>query len=222
MAFNDRGAGNDMLTSLPNLLTLSRIAVIVPVTALFYVHESWAAWTALGLYTYACVTDYIDGWLARAWAQESAIGKFLDPIADKLLVSAVLVMVVANDRLTGVSVLPAVVILLREVLVSGLREYLATLNVGVPVTRLAKWKTTIQMVALGFLIVGDYGPATWPVLEIGLVGLWAAAALTFVTGLDYSIVGFRHMLRDEKAAKRQAAEDERAAGKAADGAVRAQ
>lgn len=187
-----------MITSLPNLLTLSRIAVIAPVTALFYVHEAWAAWTALGLYTYACVTDYIDGWLARAWEQESAIGKFLDPIADKLLVCAVLVMVVANDRLVGVSVLPAVVILLREMLVSGLREYLATLNVGVPVTRLAKWKTTIQMLALGFLIVGDYGPPTWPVLMIGVVGLWAAAALTFVTGLDYSVVGFRHMMDDER------------------------
>ncbi len=187
-----------MITSLPNLLTLSRIAVIAPVTALFFVHEAWAAWTALGLYTYACVTDYIDGWLARAWEQESAIGKFLDPIADKLLVCAVLVMVVANDRLVGLSVLPAVVILLREMLVSGLREYLATLNVGVPVTRLAKWKTTIQMLALGFLIVGDYGPPTWPVLTIGVVGLWAAAALTFVTGLDYSIVGFRHMMEDER------------------------
>ena len=128
-----------MLTSLPNLLTLSRIAVIAPVTALFYVPEAWAAWTALGLYAVACITDYFDGWLARAWEQESAIGQFLDPIADKLLVSAVLVMVVATDRLTGLSVIPAVVILLREVLVSGLREYLATLNVGVPVTRLAKW-----------------------------------------------------------------------------------
>lgn len=189
-----------MLTSLPNLLTLSRIAVIVPVTALFYVPEAWAAWTALGLYTYACITDYVDGWLARAWEQESDIGRFLDPIADKLLVCAVLVMVVATDRLTGLSVLPAVVILLREMLVSGLREYLATLNVGVPVTRLAKWKTTLQMVALGFLIVGDFGPPTWPVLMIGVVGLWAAAALTFVTGLDYSVVGFRHMLRDEKRA----------------------
>ena len=201
-----------MLTSLPNLLTLSRIAVIAPVTALLYVGTSWAAWTALGLYTYACVTDYIDGWLARAWAQESAIGRFLDPIADKLLVSAVLVMVVAADRLSGLSVLPAVVILLREVLVSGLREYLATLNVGVPVTRLAKWKTTIQMVALGFLIVGDFGPPTWPVLDIGVVGLWAAAALTFVTGLDYSIVGFRHMLRDEKAAKGRDKATERPTG----------
>lgn len=193
-----------MLTSLPNMLTLSRIAVIVPVTALFYVPEAWAAWTALGLYAYACITDYIDGYLARVLAQESAIGRFLDPIADKLLVSAVLVMVVANDRLTGVSVLPAVVILLREVLVSGLREYLATLNVGVPVTRLAKWKTTIQMLALGFLIVGDYGPPTWPVLTIGVVGLWAAAALTFVTGMDYTLVGFRHMMRDEKAAAKAA------------------
>lgn len=192
-----------MLTSLPNLLTLSRIAIIPPVIALFYIHESWAAWTALGLYTYACITDYFDGWLARAWEQESAIGKFLDPIADKLLISAVLVMVVAADRLSGLSVLPAVVILLREVLVSGMREYLATLNVGVPVTRLAKWKTGIQMFALGFLIVGEYGPPGCPVLIIGEIGVWAAGALTFITGVDYSVVGFRHMLEEEKAARRR-------------------
>lgn len=205
MLSNVRRAGNDMLTSLPNLLTLSRIAVIVPVTALFYVHESWAAWTALGLYTYACVTDYIDGWLARAWEQESAIGRFLDPIADKLLVSAVLVMVVANDRLTGVSVLPAVVILLREVLVSGLREYLAGLHVGVPVTWLAKWKTAIQMIALGFLIVGDHGPAEFPVTFVGTVGLWIAAALTFYTGWDYMRAGLTHMMAEQKPVPPQSA-----------------
>ncbi|HYG90150.1 MAG TPA: CDP-diacylglycerol--glycerol-3-phosphate 3-phosphatidyltransferase [Azospirillum sp.] len=183
-----------MLTSLPNLLTLSRIAIIPPVVGLFYVPEAWAAWTGCGLFAAACITDYVDGYLARAWEQESVIGKFLDPIADKLLVAAVLIMLVAFDRLTGVSVLAAVVILLREVLVSGLREYLAGLNVGVPVTRLAKWKTAIQMVAIGFLIVGDYGPASVPSTAIGTVGLWVAAILTFVTGWDYTRVGLHHMM----------------------------
>lgn len=185
-----------MLTSLPNLLTLSRIAVIPAVVGLLYVPEAWAAWTALGLFTAACITDYVDGYLARAWAQESVIGKFLDPIADKLLVSAVLIMVVAADRVTGFSVMAAVVILLREVLVSGLREYLAGLNVGVPVTHLAKWKTGIQMVALGFLIVGDHGPTSLPVTEIGVVGLWMAAGLTLITGWDYTLVGVKHMLAE--------------------------
>lgn len=185
-----------MLTSLPNLLTLSRIAIIPPVVGLFYVPEAWAAWTSCGLFAAACITDYFDGWLARAWEQESVIGKFLDPIADKLLVAAVLIMLVAFDRLAGFSVLAAVVILLREVLVSGLREYLAGLNVGVPVTWLAKWKTAIQMVAIGFLIVGDYGPASVPSTAIGTVGLWAAAILTFVTGWDYTRVGLHHMMAE--------------------------
>ena len=190
-----------MLTSLPNLLTLSRIVIIPLVVGLFFIHESWAAYAACGLYAAACITDYFDGWLARAWAQESDIGKFLDPIADKLLVAACLVMLVAVDRLTGLSVLPAVVILLREVLVSGLREYQATLNVGVPVTRLAKWKTTIQMLAIGFLIIGDYGPVSVPSLTIGIAGLWAAAILTFVTGWDYMQAGLTHMTAGKGGAK---------------------
>lgn len=186
-----------MLTSLPNLLTLSRIVVIPVVVGLFYVPEAWAAYTACGLFAAACITDYFDGYLARAWEQESVIGKFLDPIADKLLVAATLIMLVAFTRLTGLSVLAAVVILLREVLVSGLREYLAGLNVGVPVTWLAKWKTTIQMVALGFLIVGDFGPAHIPVTAIGTAGLWAAAILTFVTGWDYMRAGLKHMMAEQ-------------------------
>lgn len=188
-----------MLTSLPNLLTLSRIMVIPMVVGLFYVPEAWAAYTACGLFAAACITDYLDGYLARAWEQESVIGKFLDPIADKLLVAATLIMLVAFKRLVGVSVLAAVVILLREVLVSGLREYLAGLNVGVPVTWLAKWKTTIQMVALGFLIVGDYGPLEIPVTVIGTLGLWVAAILTFVTGWDYMRAGLKHMMAHQPA-----------------------
>ncbi len=186
-----------MLTSLPNLLTLSRIAVIPLVVGLFYIPESWAAYSACGLYAAACITDWFDGYLARAWAQESVIGKFLDPIADKLLVAATLIMLAGFDRLNGLSILPAVTILLREVLVSGLREYLAGLHVGVPVTWLAKWKTAIQMIALGFLIVGDYGPSYIPVTIIGTVGLWIAAALTFYTGWDYMRAGLTHMMAEQ-------------------------
>lgn len=189
-----------MLTSLPNLLTLSRIAVIPFVVGLFFLSSDWAAWTACGLFALACVTDYFDGYLARTWKQESVIGKFLDPIADKLLVAATLVMLVAVDRIAGFSVLAAVVILLREVLVSGLREYLAGLNVGMPVTRLAKWKTGIQMLALGFLIVGDHGPDKLPVTLIGVLGLWAAAILTLITGYDYTVVGLKHMTEERDGA----------------------
>ncbi|UEM19571.1 CDP-diacylglycerol--glycerol-3-phosphate 3-phosphatidyltransferase [Skermanella mucosa] len=182
-----------MLTSLPNLLTLSRIIVIPIIIGLFFVREHWAAWTACGLFALAAITDYFDGYLARSWSQVSLVGKFLDPIADKLLVAAVLFMLVAVDKLSGISVLPAVVILLREVLVSGLREFLAGIRVGMPVSKLAKWKTAIQMVALGILIVGDDGPSGVPVQMIGEVGLWAAGLLTLITGWDYMHAGWKHM-----------------------------
>ena len=181
------------MTSLPNVLTLSRIAVIPALVALFYVEGDAARWIACALYALAGVTDYFDGHFARRRSQISAFGRFLDPIADKLLVSAVILMLVATDRITGLVVLPALIILCREVLVSGLREFLAGLNVGLPVSRLAKWKTMLQMVALGFLIIGDAGPAMVPVQMIGEVGLWIAALLTLVTGYDYMRVAFGHM-----------------------------
>jgi cardiolipin synthase len=182
-----------MLTSLPNLLTLSRIVVIPIIIGLFFVREHWAAWTACVLFAAAAITDYVDGYLARSWSQVSIVGKFLDPIADKLLVAAVLFMLVAVDKLNGISVLPAVVILLREVLVSGLREFLAGIRVGMPVSKLAKWKTAIQMVALGILIVGNDGPPWLPVALIGEIGLWAAGLLTLITGWDYMQAGWKHM-----------------------------
>jgi cardiolipin synthase len=139
------------------------------------------------------VTDWLDGHMARRWEQQSEIGRFLDPIADKLLVSATLFMLTAFGRLSPEALLPALVILCREVLVSGLREYLAGLRVGMPVSRLAKWKTVIQMVAIGVLIVGDAGPNIVPVVTIGEALLWVAASLTLVTGYDYLRAGLRHM-----------------------------
>ena len=147
------------LTSLPNLLTLSRIVVIPLVVATFYVLGDYARWLGCALFSAAGVTDWLDGHVARRWEQQSELGRFLDPIADKLLVAATLFMLTASGRLSAPAVLPALVILCREILVSGLREYLAGLRVGVPVSRLAKWKTVIQMVAIGLLLVGDAGPA---------------------------------------------------------------
>ncbi len=123
----------------------------------------YARWFACALFSAAGVTDWLDGHMARRWQQQSEIGRFLDPIADKLLVSATLFMLTTFGRLSAAAVFPALVILCREILVSGLREYLAGLRVGMPVSRLAKWKTTIQMVAIGFLIVGDAGPGFFPV-----------------------------------------------------------
>ena len=183
------------LTSLPNLLTVSRILVIPIVIGSFYVSGDYARWFACALFSAAAVTDWLDGHMARRWQQQSEIGRFLDPIADKLLVSATLFMLTAFGRLSAQAVLPALVILCREILVSGLREYLAGLRVGMPVSRLAKWKTVIQMVAIGFLIVGDAGPAFLPVRTIGEFLLWLAALLTLVTGYDYLQAGLRHMAR---------------------------
>jgi CDP-diacylglycerol---glycerol-3-phosphate 3-phosphatidyltransferase len=183
------------LTSLPNLLTLSRILVIPAVIASFYVHGDYARWFACALFSAAGVTDWLDGHMARRWQQQSEIGRFLDPIADKLLVSATLFMLTTFGRLSPAAVFPALVILCREILVSGLREYLAGLRVGMPVSRLAKWKTMIQMVAIGFLIVGDAGPSSIPVAGIGEGLLWVAALLTLVTGYDYLRAGLPHITR---------------------------
>jgi cardiolipin synthase (CMP-forming) len=183
------------LTSFPNLLTLSRILAIPIVVACFYVQGDYARWFACALFSAAGVTDWLDGHMARRWSQQSELGRFLDPIADKLLVAATLFMLVAKGRLSAEwALLPALVILCREILVSGLREYLAELRVGLPVSKLAKWKTAIQMVAIGVLIVGAAGPAWLPVVAIGEILLWIAALLTLVTGYDYLRAGLAHMV----------------------------
>ncbi len=174
------------LTTLPNILTLSRIACIPVIVALFFVPANWAAWLACVVFSMAAMTDYLDGYLARQREQVSTFGKLLDPIADKMLVAAVLLLLVGFGQLAGVSIIPALIILMREILVSGMREFLAGLgSTGLPVTYLAKWKTVVQMVALGFLIVGDAGPDFLPVTLIGVIGIWAASALTLITGWQY-------------------------------------
>ncbi|MBC8267390.1 MAG: CDP-diacylglycerol--glycerol-3-phosphate 3-phosphatidyltransferase [Rhodospirillaceae bacterium] len=188
-----------MRVNLPNILTFSRIGSIPVIIGLMFLPSPLGNWLPFGVYTYACITDFFDGYLARAWQQQSSMGRFLDPIADKLLVSAVLLMLVASDAISGFTVIPAVVILFREILVSGLREFLAEVQVKVPVTVLAKWKTFIQMLALGFLLVGASGPDFGPVttMEIGIVGLWVAAALTVGTGYDYLKAGIQHITESD-------------------------
>ena len=168
------------------MLTLSRIACIPVIVALFFVPGDWAAWLAAAVFGLAAMTDYLDGYLARQRAQVSAFGKLLDPIADKMLVAAVLLLLVGSGQLGGISIIPALIILMREILVSGMREFLAGMGgKGLPVTFLAKWKTVVQMFALGFLIVGDAGPDFLPVTLIGVIGIWAASALTLITGWQY-------------------------------------
>ncbi len=184
--------------SLPNILTYARCAA-VPLVAgfLFWPHERWARWTALAIFVAAAITDFFDGYLARAWSQQSSLGRMLDPIADKLLVSAVILMLAANQTLSGLSLWAGIVILCREILVSGLREYLAELRVPVPVTKVAKWKTAVQMVALGFLIAGPAGEAVAPGANTtGIVLLWIAAILTLYTGWDYMKASYDHVGND--------------------------
>lgn len=180
-----------MLTSAPNLLTVSRVLFIPVLVGLFYVEGDWARYGACACFTIAATTDYVDGYLARSWQQQSLFGRWLDPVADKLLVASAILMLVGYDR---APLLPSLIILLREIMVSGLREYMAEVSVGLPVSRLAKWKTAVQMVALPFLLVGDAGPVWLPVQAIGWWSLWLAALLTLVTGWDYLRAGLRHML----------------------------
>ncbi len=182
-----------MYYSLPMWLTFSRIAAIPVIAALFWVDGDEWRYVACTIYGIAAATDWLDGYLARVWAQQSKLGRMLDPIADKLLVAAVILLLVAFGRMSHITVVAALIILLREVLVSGLREFLAELRVGLPVSALAKWKTTAQMVALGFLIVSDAKATAFiPSQAIGEVLLWLAAALTLYTGYDYLRIGLKH------------------------------
>ncbi|KQZ02362.1 CDP-diacylglycerol--glycerol-3-phosphate 3-phosphatidyltransferase [Pseudolabrys sp. Root1462] len=188
--------------SLPNILTYARIAAVPVVVGLLFWQSLfggglWLRWVALAVFIAAAVTDFFDGYLARAWGQQSSLGRMLDPIADKLLVASCLLMLAAGTTIRGWALLAAIIILCREVLVSGLREYLAELRVGVPVTTLAKWKTFGQLIAIGFLIAGEAGEKVLPfTIEIGITLLWLAAILTLYTGWDYLRAGLRHMIDD--------------------------
>ncbi|MBU0724088.1 MAG: CDP-diacylglycerol--glycerol-3-phosphate 3-phosphatidyltransferase [Alphaproteobacteria bacterium] len=190
-----------MLTSLPNLLTLSRIAAIPGLVALLFFDAPLYRWLACGLFAVAALTDYFDGYLARYMGQISAFGRFIDPIADKLFVAATLLMLVHAERVSEISVIAVLIILCREILVSGLREFLAGTAASLPVTKLAKWKTGLQMASIGVLIMGDVGNMLinpilgidLPLQLIGEILLWGAAVLTLITGYDYLRAGLRHM-----------------------------
>jgi cardiolipin synthase (CMP-forming) len=184
--------------TLPNLLTLSRIFAVPILVGLLWSPGWEAGWLAgFALYCLMGITDYFDGYLARAQGAVSKLGVFLDPIADKIMVAAVILMLVGTRHdaasITGVHTIAALVILLREIAVSGLREFLAGAQVSVPVSQLAKWKTTLQLVALGALILAGGLPQVEWIRQVGLVSLWVAAALTLLTGWDYLRVGIKHM-----------------------------
>ncbi|WP_295814499.1 CDP-diacylglycerol--glycerol-3-phosphate 3-phosphatidyltransferase [uncultured Nitratireductor sp.] len=190
--------------NIPNLLTYGRILAVPAIVLCFFLEgrlqsSDFARWSALALFIAASITDYFDGYLARIWKQTSNIGKMLDPIADKLLVSTCLLLLAADtDRtIAGWTLWAAIIILCREILVSGLREYLAALKVSVPVTQLAKWKTTIQMVAIGFLLAGPAGDKILPyTTQLGIALLWISAIVTLYTGYDYFRAGLKHIAEE--------------------------
>lgn len=193
--------------NLPNILTYGRILAVPLILLCFYLENrirptDFARWAAFFIFLVASITDYLDGYLARIWKQTSNIGRMLDPIADKLLVSAVLLLLAYDRTIDKWSLWAAIIILCREILVSGLREYLAELKVSVPVTRLAKWKTTIQLLAIGFLLAGPAGDRILPFPDFGLATatglalLWISALVTLYTGYDYFKAGLRHVIEE--------------------------
>lgn len=186
--------------TIPNLLCFFRLGVIPVMVALFYIDTAWAAWTNVLLYTLAGLSDFLDGRIARATNTETLLGKFLDSSTDKMVVGVSLMLLLAFDRLEGVWIIPALIIYLREILISGVREFMGLYNVIVPVTKLAKWKLTTQMFFIGFLIAGPYGDAVIPhAYMIGKVGLVAAAVITVLSGWDYMREALKTILRLETA-----------------------
>src|SRR5437868_5974934 len=184
--------------SLPNLLTYGRLIAVPVVAGLVLWGGDAARWTALALFIAAAITDFFDGYLARRWGQQSALGRMLDPIADKVLVAVVLLVLTTDRTIDDAHIWAAIIILTREVLVSGLREFLAELRVSVPVTKVAKWKTTVQLIAVGFLIARPAGDKIVPyVSEFGPFCLWIAPALTLYTGYDYFRAGIGHVMDDK-------------------------
>ena len=191
----EQAAQPRMVLNIPNLLTYGRILAVPALVGCFFLEGDRAHWLALFIFVVAGLTDFLDGFLARAWAQQSSLGRMLDPIADKLLVSAALMMLAAQQTIAGWSLCAAIIILCREILVSGLREFLAELSVSVPVTRLAKYKTVVQMIAIGFLLAGPAGDQIFPwTTSTGLILLWISALVTLYTGYDYFRAGLHHVI----------------------------
>lgn len=181
------------MLNLPNTLTIARLLLLPVIVWLFFMEPQWqatAAWWCFGLYAVAAITDWFDGYVARKMNLVTPFGTFLDPISDKIFVAAMLVLLVGFGRLPDLWMVCVIVILAREFLVSGLREFLGPKNIKVPVSKLAKWKTTVQMVATGVLIIGPY--FTYG-LEAGQWLMVLAAALTVITGWGYMKAGFQHI-----------------------------
>jgi len=190
---------------LPNLLTLARIGLVPAFVAAFWLPTPTGRWVAFAVFLVAAITDYADGWIARKRNAESRLGAMLDPIADKLLIAAALMMLVYMDDIRGFVIIPALIILIREILVSGMREFLATIQVHVPVSSISKFKTTVQVIALAILIVAPAIEHVWGGLhQIGIVSLWGAAVLTIYTGASYVLANVAHVSGEHARPRRHA------------------
>ena len=177
-----------------NALTLARIVLIVPFVALFLADASWNMTAAFAVFVLAAVTDFLDGRIARARGEVSALGAAIDPLADKLLIAAALILLVRNGVIAGVGVIAVILIVLREILVSGLREAVTARGGALPVTALAKWKTAVQIAAAGLLLAtAPHGLVSAEYRSIGVGALWLAAILTFWTGAAYSLAAARYL-----------------------------
>ena len=181
-----------MKLNLSNLLTLSRIIVIPIIVLLIYLQSPFFGWMAFILFCIASITDFFDGYFARIRNEITNLGTFLDPIADKLLVAAIILILTSKGVISDWETIPALIILLREIVVSGLREYLAEIKASIPVTKIAKLKTSLQLIALGILILSESGTAFLPILLLGKIALWLAALLTLYTCYDYLKTSIKH------------------------------
>lgn len=178
------------MMTVPNILTLLRLVLLIPMVGLFFSSAPWAVWVCFSLYVAGALTDWFDGWVARKFNQKSEFGVFLDPLSDKIYVVTIMLMLVATGRIGGLWVICVVIILIREFTVSGVREYLGPKGIKVPVTKLAKWKTATQMGAIAVLILAPL--ALW-IQWSGLALLCAASILTIITGWGYLKTGVKHM-----------------------------
>jgi len=175
--------------NLPNLLTISRALAIPAIISSFYIESKYASLITILIFMFACITDFFDGYLARAWKVQSNFGKLFDPIADKLVVVSTIIMLVYKQKIDDVTIIPSVIIVCREILVSGLREFLIATNVSLPVSKAGKIKTFFQMVAIVALIMSDYEKIRYA----GVICLWAAAVMTIWSGYNYVLAGIKQI-----------------------------
>ena len=192
----------NMLKKIPNILTVGRILIVPFFVLAFYLPGFYGDLTALILFIVASFTDFLDGMLARFLGEESKLGELLDPIADKIIVATALILLVMDGTIRNYEVIAAIIILTREILISGLREFLAKGKIKLPVSNLAKLKTVLQMVSIGLLLSGETGNKIinfqdYNAQTIGIILLWLSAALTLFTGYEYMRKGIDHAISED-------------------------